>query len=194
MTNDYDYDGEAPQPMDEQTIAAGLLAEMQSEIERLNEDKLRAIAEAQNMRKRAEREVIDARQYGAQKFAGDMLSVADNLRRAIDAAAASRQDPAAAAILTGVELTEKELLAALERNGVKRMEPKGQKFDPNFHQAIAEVPGTGQPHGTVVDVVQAGYMIADRLLRAAMVVVAKGEPARAPDSGAQPGSAFDTKA
>ena len=191
MTDDYDDNAE---PLDEQTIAAGLLAEMQAEVDRLNEDRLRALAEAENTRKRAEKQVADERQYGGAKFARDIIPVADNLRRAIDAAAASRNDPAAAAILTGVELTEKELLAALERNGVKRMEPKGQKFDPNFHQAIAEVPNTGQPHGTVVDVVQAGYMIADRLLRAAMVVVAKGEPARAPDAAGPPGSAFDTKA
>ncbi len=191
MTDDYDDNAE---PLDEQTIAAGLLAEMQAEVDRLNEDRLRALAEAENTRKRAEKQVADERQYGGAKFARDIIPVADNLRRAIDAAAASRNDPAAAAILTGVELTEKELLAALERNGVKRMEPKGQKFDPNFHQAIAEVPNTGQPHGTVVDVVQAGYMIADRLLRAAMVVVAKGEPARAPDAAGPPGSAFDTQA
>lgn len=190
MTND----DTPPPPFDEQTIAAGVLAEMQAEIDRLNDERLRALAEAENARRRAEKAVQDERQYGAAKFARDMLSVADNLRRAIDAAAPARSDPQAAAILTGVELTEKELLAALERNGVKRLEPKGQKFDPNFHQAIAEVPGTGQPHGTVVDVVQAGYMIADRLLRAAMVVVAKGEPLRPQDPSAQPGSAFDTKA
>lgn len=177
-------------PIDEQTIAAGVLADMQAEIDRLNEDRLRALAEAENARKRAEKAVQDERAYGSAKFARDMLSVADNLRRAIDAAQGAKDDPAAAAILTGVELTEKELLAALERNGVKRLEPKGQKFDPNFHQAIAEVPGTGAPHGTVVDVVQAGYVIADRLLRAAMVVVAKGEPARPAD----PGASIDTRA
>lgn len=178
-------------PTDEQTVAAGLLAEMQAEIEQLKDQRVRALAEAENMRKRAEKQVADERQYGASKFARDMLSVADNLRRAIESAAGAKDDPAAAAILTGVELTEKELLSALERNGVKRIEPKGQKFDPNFHQAIAEVPGTGQPHGTVVDVVQAGYMIADRLLRAAMVVVAKGE---AKPTETPPGSSFNTQA
>ena len=91
-----------------------------------------------------------------------------------------------------MELIEKELLATLERNGVKKLEPKGQKFDPNFHQAIAEVPGSGQPHGTVVDVAQAGYVIADRLLRAAMVVVAKGDPA--PGGEQAPGSSVDARA
>lgn len=192
MTDDYNDD---QQPLDEQTIAAGLLAEMQGEIDRLNGERLRALADAENARKRAEKAVQDEKAYGASKFARDLLSVADNLRRAIDTStAAAKDDPAVANLLTGVELTEKELLGALEKNGIKRLEPKGQKFDPNFHQAIAEVPNTGQPHGTVVDVVQAGYMIADRLLRAAMVVVAKGEPARPADPTAQPGSAFDTKA
>ncbi len=179
-------------PADEQTVAAGVLAEMQAEIERLQEERLRALAEAENTRRRADKAVQDERQYGVSKFARDMLSVADNLRRAIEAASAARNDPAAAAILTGVELIEKELLATLERNGVKKLEPKGQKFDPNFHQAIAEVPGSGQPHGTVVDVAQAGYVIADRLLRAAMVVVAKGDPA--PGGEQAPGSSVDARA
>ena len=174
--------------LDEQTVASGLLAEMQAEIARLNDEKLRAVAEMENMRKRAEKQVADERQYGNARFARDILSVADNLRRAIESAAPSRTDPAAAAILTGVELTEKELLGALERNGIRPIEAMGQKFDPNFHQAIAEVPGTGKPHGTVVDVVQPGYMIGDRLLRAAMVAVAKGEAAR---PAASPGSNFD---
>lgn len=175
-------------PLDEQTVAGGLLAEMQAEIDRLNEDRLRAAAEMDNMRKRADKQLADERQYGVSKFARDVLSVADNLRRAIDSGAAARSDPAAAAILTGVELTEKELLSVLERHGIHRIEALGQKFDPNFHQAIAEVPGTGKPHGTVVDVVQPGYMIGDRLLRAAMVAVAKGEASRPPQA---PGSTFD---
>lgn len=175
--------------LDQNEVAAGVLAEMQAEIERLKDERIRALAEAENARKRAEKQVIDERQYGAAKFARDLLSVADNLRRAIDAAAAQRGEPGVEALLTGVELTERELLSALEKNGVKKIEAKGAKFDPNFHQAMAEVPGTGQPHGTVVDVIQPGYMIADRLLRAAMVVVAKGEP-----GAAAPGQAFDTKA
>ncbi len=184
MSNDMD---DHDTPMDEQQVAAGVLAEMQAEITRLSDERLRALAEAENARRRAEKAVADERAYGSAKFARDMLSVADNLRRAIEAAAPARNDAAAAAILEGVELTEKELLAALEKNGVKKLEPKGQKFDPNFHQAIAEVPGSGQPNGTVIDVMQAGYVIADRLLRAAMVVVAKGDPAPA-------GAAVDTKA
>jgi len=178
-------------PLDANQVAAGLLAEMQAEVERLQDERIRALAELDNVRKRAEKQVLDERQYGAAKFARDMLSVADNLRRAIDAAAGHRGEPGVDALLTGVELTERELLSALEKNGVKRIEAKGVKFDPNFHQAMAELPGTGAPHGTVVDVIQPGYTIADRLLRAAMVVVAKGEPA-APQT--PPGQAFDTKA
>lgn len=189
MSNDDFENGDAP--LDQNAIAAGVLAEMQTEIDRLTDERMRALAEAENVRRRAEKQVHDERQYGAAKFARDMLSVADNLRRAIDAAAAQRGEPGVDALLTGVELTERELLSALEKNGVKRIDAKGAKFDPNFHQAMAEVPGTGQPHGTVVDVIQPGYMIADRLLRAAMVVVAKGEPAQ-PQT--PPGQAFDTKA
>lgn len=185
--NDTPYDDA---PLDANEVAAGVLAEMQAEIERLTDERMRALAELDNVRKRAEKQVMDERQYGAAKFARDMLSVADNLRRAIDAAAAQRAEPGVEALLTGVELTERELLSALEKNGIRRIEAKGAKFDPNFHQAMAELPGTGQPHGTVVDVIQPGYTIADRLLRAAMVVVAKGEAGPA----APPGQAFDTKA
>ncbi len=188
MSDDHFNDDDA---LDQNAIAAGVLAEMQVEIERLKDERIRAVAEAENIRKRAEKQLLDERQYGASKFARDLLSVADNLRRAIDAASAQRSEPGVDAILTGVELTERELMSALEKNGVKKIDAKGAKFDPNFHQAMAEVPGTGQPHGTVVEVIQPGYMIADRLLRAAMVVVAKGEagPAAPP-----PGQAFDTKA
>jgi len=190
MSND-DYDEDMDLPLDQNAIAAGVLAEMQTEIERLQDERIRALAELDNVRKRAEKQVMDERQYGASKFGRDLLSVADNLRRAIDTSASLRGEPGADAILTGIELTERELLTALEKNGVKRIEAKGTKFDPNFHQAMAEVPGTGQPHGTVVDVIQPGYTIADRLLRAAMVVVAKGEPSQ---PASPPGQAFDTKA
>ena len=189
MSDDDNFNDDSP--LDQNAIAAGVLAEMQAEIDRLTDERMRALAEAENVRRRAEKQVIDERQFGASKFARDMLSVADNLRRAIDAANAQRGEPGVEALLTGVELTERELLSALEKNGVKRIEAKGAKFDPNFHQAMAELPNTGLPHGTVVDVIQPGYTIADRLLRAAMVVVAKGDAAQPASS---PGQAFDTKA
>lgn len=192
-----DENNAPPPPFDEQTVAAGVLAEMQAEIDRLADERIRALAELDNVRKRAEKQVADERAYGSSKFARDILSVADNLRRAIDASKqAAKEDPAVANLLTGVEMTEKELISALEKNGIKRLDPKGQKFDPNFHQAIAEVPMPGQPHGTVLEVVQAGYMIADRLLRAAMVVVSKGAPGQPAEvePPPMPGSTFNTKA
>jgi molecular chaperone GrpE len=192
-----DENPNSPPPFDEQTVAAGLLADMQAEIDRLSDERIRALAELDNVRKRAEKQVADERAYGATKFARDVLSVADNLRRAIDASqAAAKDDPAVANLLTGVELTEKELLGALEKNGIKRLDPKGQKFDPNFHQAIAEVPVPGQPHGTVLEVVQAGYLIADRLLRAAMVVVSKGAPGQPAEvePPPMPGANYNTQA
>ncbi len=153
---------------------------------------LRTMAELENTRRRAEKERAEASLYGITKFARDMLSVADNLRRAIDAVPAEvrETDEAVQNLLNGVELTEKELLSGLEKNGVKPVNPKGEKFNAHFHQAMAEVPGTGQPAGTVVDVVQTGYMIGERLLRPAMVTVAKGGDG---ESGG-PGSTVDTTA
>ncbi len=183
-----------PVETDPQAVAAGLLKDMEAEIGRLRDERLRALAEAENVRKRAERQLADERQYAIAKFARDLLSVADNLRRGIESTpAAAKSDPAVASILTGVELTEKELLAVFERHGVRKIAPTGEAFDPNFHQAIAEVPVPGAPKGTIVDVVQPGYVLADRLLRAAMVAVAKGDPAPAAPQ-APPGSSVDTKA
>lgn len=153
---------------------------------------LRTMAELENTRRRAEKERTEASVFGITKFARDMLSVADNLRRAIDAVPAETRetDEAVQNLLSGVELTEKELLAGLDKNGVKQIDPKGEKFNAHFHQAMAEVPGSGQPAGTVVDVVQTGYMIGERLLRPAMVTVAKGGGA----DGDGPGSTVDTTA
>jgi molecular chaperone GrpE len=179
---------------DPQEIAAGLLAEMEAEIRSLRDEKLRALAEAENIRKRGERQAADERQYAIAKFARDLLSVADNLRRGLDTVpAAAKTDPAVQAILTGVELTEKELLGVFERHGIRRLAPQGEIFNPNFHQAISEIPVPGAAKGTVIDVVQTGYSLGDRLLRAAMVVVAKGE-APASGSAAPPGASLDTKA
>ena len=147
---------------------------MIAEVERLQDERIRALAELENVRKRAEKQVLDERQYGAAKFARDMLSVADNLRRAIDAAANHRGEPGVDALLTGVELTERELLAGLARNGVKPIEAKGAKFDPNFHQAISMIEAEQEPN-TVVTVLQKGYLVAERVLRPALVIVAKAK-------------------
>jgi molecular chaperone GrpE len=140
---------------------------------------LRTLAEMENLRKRTEREVADARQYGVAAFARDILGVADNFRRALDAVAPEVRagaDAAVASFIEGVELTERELLKALEKNGIRKIEPLGEKFDPNLHQAMYEVPDPSVPSGSVVQVVQPGYVIGERILRPAMVAVAKGGP------------------
>lgn len=146
------------------------------EVAELKDRLLRTLAEMENLRRRTEREVVDARTYGISAFARDLLVVADNMRRALESAAPDTADPAVKSLLEGVELTERELLKTLERHGVKKFVPQGEKFDPNLHQAMFEVPDSSSPAGTVVQVVQAGYMIGDRVLRPALVGVAKGGP------------------
>ena len=141
---------------------------------------LRTLAEMENLRKRTAREVSDARMYGITGFARDVLDIADNLQRTLDAVSAEARanaDPGLAALIEGVELTERSLHNTLEKYGVKRLDPIGAKFDPNFHQAIAEVAGDGKAPGTIVNVVQTGYVIGDRLLRPAMVTVARRDAA-----------------
>ena len=137
---------------------------------------LRALAETENVRRRAERERVDASQYAVTRFARDMLEIADNFARAISHVpqeALTAADPAIKAVIEGVEATERQLLAKLGTHGIKQIDTSDGKFDPNLHQAIAEVPGEGKPGGLIVNVVQTGYTIADRLLRPAMVTVAR---------------------
>ena len=151
---------------------------------------LRALAETENTRRRAEREKQDASQYAVTKFARDMLQIADNFARALAAAPAELRaaaDPQIKAVLEGVEATERQLLQTMERHGVAVIDTADGKFDPNLHQAIAEVPGGDKPAGSIVDVVQSGYKIGDRLLRPAMVTVARREAAGS-------GNGVDTKA
>jgi len=138
---------------------------------------LRTLADMDNMRKRTEREVADARVYGISNFARDILGVADNMHRAmaaLDDELRAKADEPAKVLLEGVELTERELMNVLEKHGVKRIEPLGQKFDPNRHQAMYEIEDASVPAGTVIQVMQAGYLIGDRMLRPALVAVAKG--------------------
>jgi len=144
---------------------------------------LRTLAEMENLRKRTEREVADARLYGMATFARDVLGVADNMRRALDAVPPDLRASAEAgmkALVDGVELTERELLKALEKNGVRQFTPQGEKFDPNFHQAVFEVPDANVPAGMVAQVIQPGYAVGNRVLRPAMVGVSKGGPRTAP--------------
>ena len=144
---------------------------------------LRSLAEMENLRKRTDRQVADARDYGIAAFARDILAVADNMERALGALDADLREKAGAgtkALLDGVELTERELLKVLEKHGVRKFDPLGEKFDPNLHQAMFEMPDPARPAGTVAQVVQPGYMIGERVLRPALVGVAKGGPKAAP--------------
>ena len=144
---------------------------------------LRTLAEMENLRRRTEREVADSRFYAVTSFARDILAVADNMERAMKALDDEIRDKADAgvkALLDGVELTERELIKVMEKHGIKRLEPQGQKFDPNLHQAMFELPDPSVPAGTVVQVMQPGYTIGERVLRPALVGVAKGGPKAPP--------------
>ncbi|MCJ2137797.1 nucleotide exchange factor GrpE [Methylobacterium sp. J-026] len=158
---------------------AEALALLTAERDELKDRMLRTLAEMENLRRRTEREVADARAYAVTNFARDVLNVADNIRRALDSVPADAKagtDGALKGLIDGIELTERDLGKTLERHGVKIVEPQGQKFDPNRHQAMFEVPNPEVPAGTVVQVVQSGYVIGDRVLRPALVGVAKGGP------------------
>lgn len=146
------------------------------EVAQLKDQLLRALAETENTRRRAERDRDDAAKFAVTNFARDVLGVADNLRRALDAvpAEAKSGNTALGTLLEGVELTERQLQSMLEKHGIKQVHPMDQPFDPNLHQAMFEVPGTGKPNGTVVQVLQAGFVLNGRLLRPALVGVAKG--------------------
>jgi len=167
----------APEPGADAAVAdaAARVAALEAEVTELKDRALRAHAELENYRRRAEREREDTAKFAVTKFARDLLSVADNLRRAIDNAP-KEGDEAIKSLLAGVEVTERELLTAFERHQVKPIEALGQRFDANFHEAVVEIPDPSKPPGTIVQVMAPGYTIAGRLLRAAMVGVAKGGP------------------
>ncbi|WP_298962292.1 nucleotide exchange factor GrpE [uncultured Roseibium sp.] len=159
--------------------AADPVEVLNAENAELKDRALRTMAEMENLRRRTEKEIKDARQYAVSGFARDMLTVSDNLRRALEALPEEDRrnaDAGVASLIEGVEMIERDLLNQLEKNGVKKLTPEGQKFDPNFHQAMFEVPNTEVPNNTVVQVVQAGYVIGERVLRPAMVGVSKGGP------------------
>ncbi|MEO9615682.1 MAG: nucleotide exchange factor GrpE [Nitratireductor sp.] len=187
--------GEADAPDTEQDGAFAAereaLLKLAKENEELKDRALRLAADMENLRRRTARDVQDARSYAIANFARDMLTVSDNLRRAIDAVPAEARERGEAglvALIDGVEMTERSMHATLERHGVKKIEPDGEKFDPNFHQAMFEVPNPDIAAGTVVQIVQSGYVIGDRVLRPAMVGVAKGGPkAASRDEAAEPG-------
>ena len=173
--------------------AAAEIAQLRAEIAELKDRALRALAELENTRRRAEREKKDASSYAVTAFARDMLQVADNFARAVQACPADVREQAAPqlkAVIEGVEVTDRQLMATLERHGIRQIDTSSGKFDPNLHQAIAEVPGRGKPAGSIVDVVQIGYQIGDRLLRPAMVTVARHEGNAERDTGTK----LDTEA
>jgi molecular chaperone GrpE len=162
-----------------QEPATDPVATLTKEVAELKDKHLRVLAEMENLRKRTEREIVDGRLYGIAGFARDVLGIADNLRRALDVVDADtreRADAGVKALLDGVELTERELQKMLEKHGIKKFAPLGEKFDPNLHQAMFEVPDSAVPPGMVAQVVQAGYKIGERVLRPALVGVSKGGP------------------
>lgn len=191
-------DNQTPEQTTEQQTEAAqadaqtdALTKAQAEIAELKDRLLRNAAEGENLRKRLEREKEDAAKYAAGKFAKDILTVADNLRRALETAPkdAVENDPVHG-LIAGVEATERELIGVFERHGIQRIDPKGQRFDPNLHQAMFEIEDPTQPSGTVIQVVAAGYVQHGRLLRAAMVGVSKGGP----QPEIQPGNTVNTQA
>ena len=187
MNEQDDYLPETGEPHPADVIQA-----LNAENVELKDKLLRALAETENVRRRAERDRTDASQYAVTRFARDMLEIADNFARALShlpQAVRDAADPQIKAVIEGVEATERQLLAKLASHGVKAIDTADAKFDPNLHQAIAEVPGEGKPPGSIVTVVQAGYTIGERLLRPAMVTVARKESG----NGASP-AGVDTKA
>jgi molecular chaperone GrpE len=152
-----------------------VLQKLQQENVDLKDKLLRTLAEMENLRRRTEKEVADAKLYGVTSFARDMLTFADNLRRIVENIPEELR-AAAATLVEGLDLTERDFLSRLARHGVKKLEPQGKKFDPNRHEAMYEVPDESVPAGTVVQVIEDGYAIGDRVLRPAKVGVARGGP------------------
>ncbi len=182
---DQDAEAEAPATPEER------IAELEAEIVELKDRLLRAVAETENVRRRGQREREDTAKYAAANFARDVVSVADNLSRALEAVSDEmrKENDSIDGLATGVELTQKELDAAFERHDIKRIEPLGEAFDHNFHQAMFEVEDASQPAGTVVQLMQPGYVMRDRLLRPAMVGISKGGAKPAPpETPAEPPS------
>ena len=163
---------EAVEPSAEERVAA-----LETELAEQKDHLLRALAETENVRRRAQREREDALKYAVAGFAKELLSVADNLRRALDSLPESEiRDERTHGLLAGVAATERELLSVFERHGIQRIDPDGERFDHNLHQAIFEAERPGKPSGMIIEVLQPGYVLHDRLLRPAMVGVAKENP------------------
>ena len=180
--DDLPFDG-SPEP----EALLKTIEELQAEKADLQDKHLRAVAEAQNMRRRAQQDIEKERKFGIERFARDLLSVADNLGRALSAVP-DDLDPAMKNVIVGVQATERELLSILERHGVTRIESVGKPFNADFHQAMMEVQDPSVPAATVVQEMIPGYLLAGRLLRAAMVAVSKGGPSRAAEASNENGT------
>lgn len=178
MTQDIPEENNEAQAPDESAvidIRDARIAQLEEDVAKLRDQWARAAAETDNVRKRAQRDADETRKYAITGFAGDMVSVLENLKRASESITpgARESDERLKTLGEGVDLTLRELLATFEKYGIARIDPLGQKFDHNIHQAVVQVPSPDVEPGTVVQVVQAGYVIADRLLRPAMVAVSK---------------------
>jgi len=170
-----------------ETQAADPVATAEAERDDFKDKLLRTLAEMENLRRRTEREIADAKAYAVTSFARDLLGSADNLRRALESVPETTQsatDNGLKALIEGVELTERELLKTLERHGVRKIDPQGEKFDPNLHQAMFEAPDVAIAKGLVSKVVQTGYKIGERVLRPALVGVSAGAPKPAANGSA----------
>ncbi len=181
----------APAAAPENADSAKII-ELQGQLDKTKDQMLRALAEAENSRKRALKERDDASKYSISGFAKDLLIVSDNLRRALDAVPrdALTTDPLLKNLVEGIEATQREMQKSFEQNGIRKIDPMDDLFNPNFHEVLFEVPGTGKPAGTVIQVIDAGYILHDRLLRPARVGVAKDEG----QGNGTPGANIDTRA
>ena len=161
----------------------GRITELEGELADFKDRSLRALADAENTRRRSEREVIDAKKYGSSNLVKDLLNVSDNLHRALEAVGedVKELDETVKNLVVGVQMVEKEMLDVFEKHGVTKLQPIGERFNHDFHQAMYEVEDSGQPTGTIVELLQPGYVMHDRLLRPAMVAVAKDTSDELPD-------------
>lgn len=209
-TNKNQHEGDTLVPDAEEIMGAGeaaesaeadphsfdaALAEVRAELDDMRNQMLRAVAEAENVRRRAQRDVSDARQYAVTSFARDLLNVSDNFARAMETVKNADLDslpPEVKGMVEGIQMTERELKSIFERHGIKTIDPTGQKFDPNMHQAMFEVENPEVNSGTVIQTVQVGSMIGDRVLRPAMVGVSKGGPKPGQAPKTEDGTAQET--
>lgn len=208
MMSEQDKQEAAQTPVDEQEDAQApsdtdVILELEDKLGQAREQTLRLAAELENVKKRSIKAESDAKRYAVTRFAEDILGVSDNLYRALDALPDDARDqagPLFQQLLEGVEMTQSSLQGAMERHGIKQIAAKGEKFDPAQHQAVAQIPSPDTPQGHVAEVIQRGYQIGDRTLRAAVVAVSTGAPAGAapaqpaPGDAPEPGSRVDTKA